>query len=189
MPFDNPYAPPQANLSPPAALQPTFFVVAPRKLLLMVLLSQGFYSFYWSYKHWSLYRAATGARVLPLVRAFFSVFFIYALAMNIKRVLDLKERPYRWWPRCFALGWITCTFLPLTFLWYVSPFNGLKISLCLLIVQAALSVQIQQAVNHLENDPQGHANSRLTWANGIWILIGMSFWALAVIEALYFPFL
>lgn len=187
MSLDNPYAPPHANLSQPTALQPRFFVVAPRKLLLMVLLSQGFYTFYWLYKHWSLYRAATGAAVLPLVRAFFSVFFIYSLTMKIKRALDLEELPYRWWPRCLALGWITCAFLPFIYTWLVSPFTALKLSVGILIAQAALSVQIQHVANLLANDAQGATNRRFTWANGIWIVLGMGLWVFAVLSAVYSP--
>ncbi len=184
MPTGNPYAAPRANLVQPIIQQPTFFVVAPRKLVLMVLLSQGFYAFYWLYKHWKSYRAATGARVLPLVRAFFSVFFVYALVMKIKQALDLKDAFYRWWPRCFALGWITCAFLPFTYIWFVSSLTALKLGLCLAIVQVAMAVQIQHAVNHLENDPRGHANSRITWANGIWICIGVFLWVFAISSAL-----
>ncbi|MBV4479861.1 hypothetical protein [Pseudomonas khavaziana] len=181
---ENPYAAPQADLKTPSTGATTFFIVAPRKLVLMVLLSQGFYTFYWLYKHWSAYRAATGARVLPIVRAFFSIFFLYALVMKIKQALDLKDPAYRWWPRCFVLGWIICAFLPFTYVWFVSSLTALKVGLCFAIAQVAMSVQIQHAVNHLENDLTGQANHRLTWANGIWICIGVSFWVIAISSAL-----
>ena len=181
---ENPYATPQADVTLPEDRPTTFFVVAPRKLVLMVLLSQGFYGLYWLYKHWSLYRAATGARVWPLVRAFFSFFFAYALVMKIKRALDLKDASYRWWPRCFALGWIICAFLPFTYIWFFSNLTALKLGLCTAIVQVAMFAQIQQAVNYLENDSKGQANSRITWANGIWIGIGVFMWLSAIGSAL-----
>lgn len=183
----NPYATPHADLNPPESRPAAFFVVAPRKFLLMVLLSHGLYTFYWMYKQWSTYRAATGTRVLPLVRAFFSIFFVYALVIKIKRALDVKELSYRWWPRCYALGWITTAFLPFTYIWFIAPFTALKLGVCLSIVQVSLGVQVQRAVNHLEDDPQGKANAGITWANGLWMALGVSFWVLGVSSALYSP--
>lgn len=182
--IENPYAPPQADLgTPSSACQTTFFVVAPRKLVLMVLLSQGMYSFYWLYKHWARYRQATGAKVLPLVRAFFSVFFFYSLVMKISQKLALDGVSYRWWPRSLALGLIICAFLPYTYIWFVTSLTTLKLSICLMILQVSLAAQVQGAVNQVEGDPNGKANIRLTWANGIWIMIGLGLWSLGLISA------
>lgn len=182
--IENPYAPPQADLGAlSSASQTTFFVVAPRKLVLMVLLSQGMYSFYWLYKHWACYRQATGAKVLPLVRAFFSVFFFYSLVMKISQKLALDGVSYRWWPRSLALGLIICAFLPYTYIWFVTSLTTLKLSICLMILQVSLAAQVQGAVNQVEGDPNGKANIRLTWANGIWIMIGLGLWSLGFMSA------
>ncbi|WP_460149461.1 hypothetical protein [Pseudomonas sp. S3_E10] len=182
--IENPYAPPQADLgTPSSACQTTFFVVAPRKLVLMVLLSQGMYSFYWLYKHWACYRQATGAKVLPLVRALFSVFFFYSLVMKISQKLALDGVSYRWWPRSLALGLIICAFLPYTYIWFVTSLTTLKLSICLMILQVSLAAQVQGAVNQVEGDPNGKANIRLTWANGIWIMIGLGLWSLGFMSA------
>ncbi|MHC9603251.1 hypothetical protein ACQXXP_12315 [Corynebacterium diphtheriae] len=62
--------------------------------------------------------------------------------------------------------------------------TALKLGLCLAIVQVAMAVQIQHAVNIWKNDPRGHANSRITWANGIWICIGVFLWVFAISSAL-----
>lgn len=185
---ENPYAPPQADLTVAAARPAAFFVVAQRKLLVMMLLSYGFYGFYWLYKHWDAYRSATGTRVLPVVRACFSIFFAYSLVLKIKRALDLKDASYRWWPHYFALGWIGCALLPFTYIWFVSPLTAVKVGVCLTIVQVALMAQIQRAVNHLEDDPQGTANSRFTWANLIWMVIGVSLWALGIASVFLAPY-
>lgn len=42
---------------------------------------------------------------------------------------------------------------------------------------------MQGAVNQVEGDPNGKANIRLTWANGIWIMIGLGLWSLGLISA------
>ena len=187
MSVENPYAAPLADLSQSAADQPMFFVVAPRKLLLMVLLSQGLYMVYWSYKQWAYYRQATGARIWPWARGLFAVFFFYSFAMKVRRTLELTNTPHRWWPRCLALAMILSALLPQASVWFVAPMTALKLNVCLLIVYAALAVQLQRAVNRVEDDMEGNANHRLTWANGIWILIGTSFWALTTFLALNPP--
>jgi len=184
--IENPYAPPQADLSTPtSAIQPTFFVVAPRKLVLMVLLSQGFYLFYWCYQQWACYRRATGAKVLPLVRAFCSVLFLYSLVMKIRQKLALDGTTYRWWPRATALGLIACGLLPFTYLFFVTAMTAMKLGVCLMIVQISLFVQVQGAVNLIEGDTQGEANNRLTWANAIWIVFGLGMWSLGFIGAFH----
>jgi len=113
----------------------------------------------------------------------FAVFFFYSFAMKVRRKLELTNTPHRWWPRCLALAMILCALLPQAYVWFVAPMTALKLNVCLFIVYAALTVQLQHAVNRVEDDMEGNANHRLTWANGIWILIGMSFWALTTFLA------
>ncbi|PRA30165.1 hypothetical protein [Pseudomonas poae] len=187
MSAENPYAPPQANLDLPVKHQPTFFVVAPRKLLLMVLLSQGFYFVYWSYKHWANYRQATGARIWPWARGLFGVFFYYSLAMKARQKLHEKDSSFAWWPRCLALALVVSALLPQACNVFFEPLMALKINSCLLIVDAALVIQIQRAFNHLENDAQGDANCRITWANGFWMMLGVSLFVLTLLFALQPP--
>lgn len=184
---ENPYATPQANLAQPMTQQPTFFVVAPRKLVLMVLLSQGLYFVYWSYKHWSNYRQASGAQIWPWARGLFGVFFYYSLTMKVRQKLHLLDSSYLWWPRSLALALVVSALLPQVFNWFLAPLLALKINTCLLIVDAALVVQIQRAINHLENDAEGDENRRMTWANGFWMLLGMSLFGLSLVLALLSP--
>lgn len=187
MSAENPYATPQANLALPVAHQPTFFVVAPRKLLLMVLLSQGLYFIYWSYKHWSHYREVSNARIWPWMRGLFGVFFYYSLTMKVRQTLRAGDASYPWWPRCLAIALMASALLPQVFNWFVEPLAALKINFCLLIVDAALAVQIQRAINHLENDAEGDANHRLTWANGVWMVFGVGLFGLTLALALQPP--
>lgn len=185
--IDNPYAPPQAVLSEPSVSRPGFFVVAPRKLVLMALLSQGLYVLYWSYKQWSGYRQETGAKIWPMVRAFFPVFFFYSLVMKVEKKRELSGASYRWWPRSVAIGLIVCGCLPFAYIWFIAPFTAVKIGICLSIVQIALAAQLQRAVNQVESDPEGEANKRLTWANGTWIVIGLCLYTIGIMSALRVP--
>ncbi len=183
--IENPYAPPQADLdSPSAPRQPTFFVVAPSKLVLMVLLSQGIYSFYWFYKQWDCYRQSTGAKVLPLGRAFFAIFFVYSLVMKIRQKQALDGVSYSWRPQSLALGIIFCTLLPFTYMWFAAPLITFMLGICMAIVYVSLVVQVQGAVNRVEDDSRGEANKHLTWLNGFWIVIGLCMWGLGLVSAL-----
>lgn len=187
MSAENPYAAPQANLVQPVIRQPTFFVVAPRKLLLMVLLSQGFYLVYWNYKHWANYRQQTGERIWPWARGLFALFFYYSLAKRTRQKLQVIDASYDWWPRCLALALVMSALLPQVCNWLLEPLMALKINVCFLIVTAALVVQIQRAINHLEHDVEGDANRRVSWANGVWMVLGMSLFGLTLVLALQPP--
>ncbi|NIL20614.1 hypothetical protein AU074_26365 [Pseudomonas sp. ATCC PTA-122608] len=182
--IDNPYAPPQAELSQPLAAASTFFVVAPRKLVIMILLTSGMYFVYWFYKQWTCYRQATGANVWPVVRAFFSVIFLYPLIMKIRRQVEVKAPTYQWQPRSVAIGLVVCGALPYMYSWALAPLTAMKISACLTIVHLYLMVQVQRAVNQVENDLRGEVNKRLTLANCIWIAIGLCFYALSIVSAM-----
>ncbi|NWD27477.1 hypothetical protein HX864_29720 [Pseudomonas yamanorum] len=48
-------------------------------------------------------------------------------------------------------------------------------------------MQLQRAVNQVESDPEGEANKRLTWANGIWIVIGLCLYTIGIMSALRVP--
>lgn len=103
--------------------------------------------------------------------------------MKISQKLALDGVSYRWWPRSLALGLIICAFLPYTYIWFVTSLTTLKLSICLMILQVSLAAQVQGAVNQVEGDPNGKANIRLTWANGIWIMIGLGLWSLGFMSA------
>lgn len=75
---ENPYAPPQADLTLAAARPAAFFVVAHRKLLVMMLLSYGLYGFYWLYKHWD----AIAALPVPECCLWFGHFFQFFLLIR-----------------------------------------------------------------------------------------------------------
>lgn len=60
-------------------------------------------------------------------------------------------------------------------LWFVLA--GLLQLLALLVM-----IRVQRAINHMAGDPQGARNTQYSWANGIWILIGVLLWILDIGE-------
>ncbi|HEX6398025.1 MAG TPA: hypothetical protein VFZ95_11420, partial [Steroidobacteraceae bacterium] len=81
---NNPYAPPSAPVEDieqgglPDNSNPLFAAGAV-KVLVMSLVTLGFYQLYWFYRHWSLVGARDRSDIMPFWRAFFGVFFCYPL--------------------------------------------------------------------------------------------------------------
>lgn len=177
---ENPYATPRSTLSWMPARAPVFFVIAPRKFLSLMLLSLGGYFFYWSYRQWAHYRRATGARVWPWVRTLFSVCYFCTLILSVARELEQGESPYRWWPRGLAVVIFLCGCLPFTLLWLLSPTIALAIVACIAVLQVALALQLQGAINHLERDPAGAGNGGESGANWLWAVAGLLCWGAVI---------
>lgn len=177
---ENPYATPHSLLSWMPVREPMFLVVAPRKFLLMVVLTLGGYFAYWLYRQWALYRQATGKRLWPWVRVLFPACYFCSLILRVMRELEQGESAYQWWPRCLAVMIFVCGCLPFTALWLLSPFAALAVAACIAVLQVALAVQLQCAINHLERDPEGEGNAGLTRANWLGIAGGLMGWGLLV---------
>lgn len=177
---ENPYATPQSRLSWMPVRQPMFLVMAPRKFLSMVLLTLGGYFAYWLYRQWTLYQQATGKRLWPWVRVLFPACYFCSLILRVMQELEQGESAYHWWPRCLAVMIFVCGCLPLTVLWLLSPFAALAVAACIAVLQVALALQLQCAINHLERDPEGEGNACLTRANWLGIAAGLLGWGLLV---------
>lgn len=177
---EDPYATPRAALSWRPVREPVFFVVAPRKFVVMVLFTLGGYFVYWLYRQWALYRQAKGIRLWPWVRVMFPGCYFCSLILSVMRELEQCESDYRWSPRCLAVAVFVGGCLPLTGLWMLSPFTALAVAAGIGALQVALALQLQAAINYLELDPQGQANAQLTDANWVGIAVGVAGWLVVI---------
>lgn len=173
----DPYAPPAASLLDVAPTSPAFYVVSKSKFALLFLATNGFYVIYWFYKNWKFQRAA-GNKVLPLIRAIFGVFFIYSLFTRIDRRIKASEREFRWFPRSLALACIVIACVSTSTIWLQDFHILYAMSLLVLLLQMFCLWTVQGAINYAENDPEGLSNSALTFANGMWIALGLCIWTL-----------
>lgn len=163
---------------PPRA---TFFVVGTSKFALMIVSTFGVYLTYWMYKNWKLYRTATGNKVLPIVRAFFFVFFVYSLFASIDRRIRASGKGYRWYPRLLALSVIVNALAGIGLAWLPDVHISFALGLLLLLLQVCSLLRVQEAINYLENDVDGTANSTLTFANGVGFAFGLCWWGLMIL--------
>jgi hypothetical protein len=174
----DPYAPPSADLSNEPASQ-AFFVVSKRKFALMFIVTCGWYFTFWFYMNWRRHRAA-GNKVLPLARTVFGVFFVYSLFIRVDRRIKAFDRRYAWYPRSLAIAVIVLTFTNIALNWLNDPGVSFVLSLAITGLLAYCFLSVQSAINYAESDAAGLSNSVITWANGVWICIGLCMWTLAV---------
>ncbi len=163
---------PDSEESTPAQSAHTFFVISVKKFMVLYFMTMGLYSIVWFYEHWKQYRLATGIKVWPAVRAFFGALMIFSLFSKVQKSLSESGRAYEWSPVmrgalilaitvvCIIFSVIgNATFIPA---WLV------VVNVMILGVLGFLLAGAQRAINFLEADPEGHSNSTLSFANGIW---------------------
>lgn len=177
---ENPYASPRSESLLPAVSHEQFYVVSISKLVVLSVATVGLYWIYWHYRQWAAWRACSGVRVVPWLRAFFSIFFIYSLMRNVDILLHIAGREFRWFPRTCA--WLL---IVLGVLGFISPLLLLHQPVLLLMLGCVLQlltllvmIRVQRAINRMAGDPLGAGNNQYSWANGVWILIGVLIWIL-----------
>lgn len=174
-----------------------FYVVSVRKLVIMMIGTFGFYFLYWNYRNWATYKRASGERVIPFLRAFFAIFFLYPLLRRVDRGFQTIGREYRWWPGLLTLGYLFAVVIYIApeFVVPVRTWLGARplenaadlllmmwvFPLSLFAVQIWLVGLMQRAINTHECDPAGLGNAQLTFANGMWMVPGILLWTLNVL--------
>lgn len=179
-------------LSKPSRVIPKFYVVSIRKLVYMTMLTTGLYVFYWFYRNWAAYRYSTGNYVNPILRSVFPVLFVYSLVSRIDQALKDSRVHYNWSPRLVGMGmWLVLVLCLGSGLLAPLPTGEPKHDALVeirLTIEAILQLagmlwvmcRIQLAINVLEGDPRGEANSRSTRAGNGWMMFGVTLWMFIV---------
>ncbi len=149
-------------------LPPLYFPVSVNKLVVMSIFTGGLYEVYWFYKNWQLIKNRERSNIMPFLRAFFALFFCYALFERISvAAKDSGFNAIDSGP--LTVGWII-------FAW---AFGFLPIPYTLLSVLSVLFlISVQRAVNQINSrhSPQVDSNSHYTGWNILWIVVGSIFW-------------
>ena len=183
---DNPYAAPAAALADarPSASAPPFFVVAPRKFVLLYLATLGLYRYYWSYMHWARYRRATGTPMWPVARSLFALFYMHELNTEADHRAR-RQGAVRWAPGPSTTLYVGGVLLSFVFgrlaAYDIGPAWLQALPIVLLVPLAYALWRTQRVANIACGDPDGRANARLTWANAIWLAIGGLWWLLVLV--------
>ncbi len=179
------YSPPEAEIGSGSIEEEKYYVVSKAKFLTLALLTLNGYFLYWFYRNWKLYRAMTGEALWPVMRAIFSIFFTHSLFGSVNDDLKQRGSAYTW--NAMGMAW---AFVALVIIQQVldrmaakeigSPTTDL-FSLGLVPAVTYVILQGQMAINVACDDPTGESNSTLTWANWIWIGIGILLWGMILL--------
>lgn len=167
------------------------YVVAPWKFNLLFWATLGIYDVYWNFRNWQNQKDIRQKKVQPVARALFSVFFFGSLVKTINDENEGKAKPLpvAAMATLYILSYLISTVSDRAAA-NMETFGILDlISLALLPVTWAVLFKAQKAINLSQGDEHGLLNNRLTLANGIWILLGISLWALILLGLAsgYFP--
>lgn len=182
---DNPYQPPQVELSNSTHPEEIagFYVVSKKKMVLLFILTLGIYQLYWFYRNWQSYRQLSGQKIWPLPRAIFAVFFVHSLFRGVNDQRDrLAERLPAWNHSLHATIIVLLLIISqvldrLSSKAIGSPFTDYA-ALLLLGPLVVCFASAQQKINEACGDPQGETNSKFTAGNYIWMILGVLMWVL-----------
>lgn len=148
-----------------------FFDVSPLKLIVLSVVTFGFYEIYWFYRNWQVIKER-GEDVRPLARAIFSIFFVHALFKRIRETARSTSTDVSAGGGLAAMYIILqlCVRLPGAF-WLIAFASAVPLA----IAQSGVA-NIHRS---LGLDPS--VNNRFTWLNITGVVIGGMLFILAVI--------
>ena len=190
--MDNIYQAPQSEVVDEVSdrEEQSFYVVSQRKFWILYLTTLGIYDFYWFYKHWKIYRLRTGESLWPVLRAFFSIFFVHSLFRLFRSAHEAEKRGVGAGLSGMATLYVIVTIgdrVATQFLdtgetaWWVDVIYWIPI----FIIGFSLS-KAQGVANFVSGDEMGDKNGKLTLANWFWILAGLCGWGYIVHSYLAF---
>ena len=174
------YKAPESEIINEQGTEYEFYVVSPKKFLILMLSTLGIYSIYWFYKHWAQYKAKHDDNMWPVIRGIFHVFFAHSLFDAIQTRLDQMKSEH-----FFSAGG-TATFYVLFFIAdrvinrlamkdIGSPTTDMM-ALIFLPLMTWMLYQAQVAANIASGCSDGSANEKITAANAFWIALGVLYW-------------
>lgn len=182
----NVYAPPAAVvMDAPKSPAAEFYIVSKTKFFALFFATLGAYQLYWFYMHWARYRRYHEAQLWPVARAIFSLFFTHALGGEIAQRLERTGVRHRWFPGTLATGYVLSQIIGticdrLSANNIGSPATDIVGLVALLPISYCLW-GLQRAANIACDEPLAESNRTFTWANWLWIVLGLLLWGLVLI--------
>lgn len=166
-----------------------FYVVSLQKLVLLQVLTFGFYGIVWFYWHFRRLKAFYRDDSWPVMRAIFAVFFTHVLFKDIAHK-DLKTGAPLVWNSGALATILVLTQIGMSLANRLEaraiinlPYFSLAPFLYLLITSYCFTVA-QKAANHAVGDPTGESNNKLNWVNYLFLVPGAIFMLLYLLGIL-----
>jgi len=162
-----------------------FYIVSPKKFLILFIGTFGTYAVYWFFKHWSQYKKSENEDMWPIMRGIFSIFFIHSLfslfEMKYERKTGEAPKSINYLATIYVFFAVCCQICSkLSDNGYGNPIT-FNLSLLVLPVSGWVLYQAQSLANYAGEDVKGESNSKLTGLNYFWLVLGFVFWFLALI--------
>lgn len=152
-----------------------FYLVSPKKALILFIGTFGIYAVYWFFKHWSQYKKSTNENIWPILRAIFSIFFVHSLFGLFEMKYSQKNGEF---PK--SINYLATLYVVFSLLAHLCSQlieNGYEnlftvvFSILALPVGAWVIYKSQSLANYAGEDVHGTSNSKLTIANFVWITL------------------
>lgn len=179
--MENVYQAPQSVVADETVVKAPFYIVSQAKFLLLYVATFGLYAIYWFYRHWSEHRHLTKAKIWPVPRSIFSIFFCHSLFRKFDETAAQGQQQtiYRAEPLAtvFVLGQIGQTvFDRLSAKEIGDPWTLILSLVCFVLLSWAM-FRAQRVANLACDDPGGGSNASLGVGNVIWLILGGLAWA------------
>jgi hypothetical protein len=160
-------------------VRPPYFPVSATKLIVMSICTFGLYELQWFYMNWWHVRIATGKKIRPIWRTYFTVLFCYPLFRRIRASADAHEVSPRFSPGVMASVYIAIILLS----------GALEEPWPFVFVSHLPLAFIQNTVNEINARvaPGADRNDRYSVANRIAIALGGTITLLAALAMLSPP--
>lgn len=179
---DSPPAPEAGNQPPD---KPALYTVSESKLLNMYILSFGLYGIYWFYKNWQLQQPFMDRKIYPVLRGFFSIFFVHALFERIRELAGGLEKKESFNPGFLASLYVATFVLDIlvdginanTTLLYGISNNLLTVfSLAMFFISAYPLLKAQALINRINGDILGFQNDQYSLFDHFLMAFGVLLW-------------
>ncbi len=186
------YRPPSNSDAPPPSLAgdgPRYYVVSQQKALMLYVATLGAYAFYWFYKNWLNYRAATRENLSPFWRACFSIFFVHKLFGFMDADAERAGRRVDWNASNMATIYVVGSIASQVLSRLSGPEDVGGIDAAAFVIGLGMAYPLviaQRAANVASDDPDGDSNSQLNAGNFAWMALGALLWLL-ILSAMFLP--
>jgi hypothetical protein len=159
-------------------VKPLFYTLHSKKFTIMSFFTLGLYQIFWAFKHWLYLQEVEKRKISPGWRAWFSMFFNYALFKEIRAIGERNGAVQKLHIRVLFGIWLGLTL--------AVKYTDLGFLLGLFTVGPLLVVQTYINRLNVQLDPECELDSRLTKGNWVCICVGGSIILLNLV-ALFAP--
>lgn len=163
------------------ATKPLFLYIPIGRLIVMSIITFGFYEIYWMYKNWNYMEERDNLDIRPFVRALLSIFYCHSLLRHIHEYKEARSIQIpSFSPGMLSGGWVGLMILSSM----VGRAPGIAASIISAFIPSFLFlVPVQSYINTVnERRIPGQPFYRWSFGHVLCLVVGIIFWALLLIE-------